>query len=167
LFGIFAADPIFLLARAWAGSVVFSFIILHDMKPILFACFFFFAAAVAAQSTNTEARAATEALAAKYSLTEAQTAAMLRIQERKQRDLAKVAALKGSDPALYLDKMESLQNGTLGSIRRVLTSEAQQALFQQTQTTVRTRRAEKQKELRAQGADQAAIREAMLALYAE
>ncbi|MGI9160098.1 MAG: hypothetical protein ACR2K1_10135, partial [Saprospiraceae bacterium] len=67
---------------------------------------------------------------------------------------------------LYLAKMESLQNGTLGSIRRVLTPE-QRALFQQTQTAVRSRRAEKQKELRTQGADEAAIREAMLALYAE
>ena len=168
MFGIFAADPRFLLACALGQALLFSsFTILHDMKPILFACFFFVAAALAAQSTNTEARAATEALAAKYSLTEAQTAEMLRIQERKQRDLAKVAALKADDPTLYLAKMESLQNGTLGSIRRLLTTAEQRALFQQTQTTVRSRRAEKQKEMRTQGADEAAIREAMLALYAE
>ncbi|MGI9158712.1 MAG: hypothetical protein ACR2K1_03060, partial [Saprospiraceae bacterium] len=90
------------MARAPGQALLFSsFSILQDMKPILFACFFFVAAAVAAQSANTEARAATEALAVKYSLTEAQTTEMLRIQERKQRDLAKVATLKATDPALY------------------------------------------------------------------
>lgn len=138
------------------------------MKPFVFLCFFFAATAVAtAQSDNPEARAAAEALKVKYSLSDAQATEMYRIQQRKQRDLARVAQLKDSDTALYLSKMESLQKGTLGSIRRLLNAPAQADLFQQTQTEVRNKRAEKRKEMGGQGASRESIREAMLTIYAE
>jgi hypothetical protein len=139
------------------------------MRHFLFVCLLLAAAPALAQSdiNPADALAATEALKIKYGLTEKQTAEMLRIQQRKQRDWAKVTDLKNSDPSLYLAKMESLQNGTLASIRRLLTAPAQQELYQKTQTDLRNQRAEKRKEMTAQGAGKEAVKEAMLTIYAE
>ncbi|MEZ4918573.1 MAG: hypothetical protein R2792_05650 [Saprospiraceae bacterium] len=124
-------------------------------------------AAPTVQAENTEAREATEALVQKYSLSARQAQTMYRIQERKLRNLAEIAEYETSNPELYRSKLSSVQQGTLASIRRLLDSDEQRRIYQQTQLEVRNKRNEKRKELMLEGADADAIDMALLLLYAE
>lgn len=121
----------------------------------------------AASSNDPAARAATDALVAKYNLNADQAKQMYTIQARKQRNLAQIADLKTSDPALYQTKMKSVQTGTLASIRRILKTKEQVDLFEKTKVEVRNQRAIKQKELMGKGAKKAEIEAALLDIYAE
>ncbi|MCY7330804.1 MAG: hypothetical protein LH618_19785, partial [Saprospiraceae bacterium] len=78
---------------------------------------------------NPEAVAATEALTRKYTLTADQAKQMYQIQVRKQRNQAEVAALQATDPGIYQAKRESLQKGTLGSIKRLMHTKEQAQLL--------------------------------------
>lgn len=113
------------------------------------------------------AREAAEKLAAKYTLNADQSKQVYTIQQRKQRNLSEIEALKTSDRSRYLAKLESLQKGTLSSIRRTLQSEEQLALFQKTQADIRTKRAEKRKELLLAKAAKDDIQAALLDIYEE
>ncbi len=119
------------------------------------------------QIDEAAARAATEKLTAKYQLTPDQQKTMLEIQMRKQRNLAQLEPIKASQPDVYRSKMQGIQKGTLNSIDRLLTTEEQRKLFNNTKVDTRTRQAEKRKELTMQGASKEAIEDAMLEIYAE
>lgn len=140
---------------------------------ILLCCLFtgFFAANAQSPApqpaANDAARAATDKLVAKYTLTADQAKQMYTIQVRKQRNQAQFQSFKDSDPALYNAKMQSLQKGTLNSIRRTLRTKEQVALYDKTQREVRNQRAEKRKELSIGNASKATVDAAMLDLYAE
>jgi len=116
---------------------------------------------------NDVARAATDKLVAKYTLTADQAKQMYTIQARKQRNLAQFESLKSNTPAQYTAKMQSLQKGTLNSIRRILRTKEQVALYDKTQREVRNNRAEKRKELSVLNASKESVEAAMLDLYAE
>ncbi len=124
-------------------------------------------AAPAPAAKNPEAVAATEALTKKYTLTADQAKQMYQIQVRKQRNQAEVAALQTTNPALYQAKRESLQKGTLGSIKRLMHTKEQAQLYQKTQIEVRTQKAAKRKEMLLQKASKEAIEAALLDIYAE
>jgi len=113
------------------------------------------------------AREAAGRLAAKYKLNAAQTQKMYTIQTRKQRNLAEIEVFKSSNPALYRAKLESIQKGTQSSIRRLLKTKEQQALFQKNQTEQRRLRQAKREEMNAQGASKEAIEAAVLEIYVE
>lgn len=113
------------------------------------------------------AREATDKLTAKYQLSPEQSKTMYDIQTRKLRNIAQIEPLKQSDPAMYRGKMQSIQKGTLNSIERLLTTQAQKDLFQQNKVDIRTRQADKRKELTTQGASKDAIEDAMLEIYSE
>ncbi len=117
--------------------------------------------------TDPQAVRATEALTTKYTLTADQAKQMYQIQVRKLRNESELTALKTADPARYLTKMEHLQTGTLGSIKRILQTKQQLQVYQKTQTEVRTQRAAKQKELLMQNTPKAAVDAALLDIYAE
>lgn len=119
--------------------------------------------AAAAEAAQQDAKQ----LIAKYELNEQQAAEMLKIQQRKQRTLLELDTFKTADPALYRAKLASLQNGTLASIRRVLTTETQVSLYQKTRTELRTQRAEKRKEMMLAGATPEAVEDAVLTVYFE
>lgn len=113
------------------------------------------------------AREATDKLTAKYQLSPEQSKTMYDIQTRKLRNIAQLQPIKQSDPATYRGKMQSIQKGTLNSIERLLTTPAQKDLFQQNKVDIRTRQADKRKELTIQGASKEAIEDAMLEIYSE
>lgn len=117
--------------------------------------------------TDTVARNATEKLVAKYTLNADQAKEMYTIQQRKQRNLAEIEAYKTSNRSLWLSKMESLQKGTLNSIRRVLRTKEQVALYQKTQVEMRTKRADKRRELALAKAPKEDIQLALLEIYEE
>ncbi len=118
-------------------------------------------------ANDPQAVRATDALAAKYSLSPDQVRMMYQIQVRKLRNESKLEALKTTDPALYARKRENLQTGTLGSIRRILNTPEQLQVYQKTQADLRILRAAKRKELLLQKAPPAVVEAAMLDLYAE
>ena len=113
------------------------------------------------------AREATDKLVAKYTLNADQAKEMYTVQQRKQRNLGQLEPLKTSDRSLYLAKLESLQKGTLASIRRILRTKEQVELYQKTQAEVRTQRAVKRKELTGKNTSKEDMQAALLEIYAE
>jgi hypothetical protein len=113
------------------------------------------------------ARTATEQLALKYTLNADQAKQMYTVQVRKLRNLKQIAELKTSNVALYKSKLQSLQNNTLVSVRRILNTKAQVEIYQKTQDDLRTQRAQKRESMLRQNADRAAIEIALLEIYAE
>jgi hypothetical protein len=118
-------------------------------------------------TNDTGIRATTDQLAAKYTLNADQAKEMYTIQKRKQRNLNQIEALKTTDPKAYQNKVKSIQNGTLGSIRRILKTKEQVELYKKTQNDIRTQRAQKTKELLKIGKSKAEIELAVLDIYAE
>ena len=148
----------------------------------LFALALFFITTVAATAQNAEAkppvgatsspndaiaREATDKLVAKYTLNADQAKEMYTIQQRKLRNLGEIASLESSNRSLYLSKLESLQKGTLSSIRRVLRTKEQVELYDKTQVEVRTQRSVKRKELTAKNLSKDDMQAALLEIYAE
>lgn len=147
----------------------------------LFALALFFITTVAATAQNAEAkppaatsspndaiaRETTDKLVAKYTLNADQAKEMYIIQQRKQRNLGEIASLESSNRSLYLSKLESLQKGTLSSIRRVLRTKEQVDLYDKTQADVRTQRSVKRKELTAKNLSKDDMQAALLEIYAE
>ncbi len=113
------------------------------------------------------AREATDLLVAKYSLNADQAKEMYTVQQRKQRNLGEIAPLQTSNRSLYLSKLESLQKGTLSSIRRLLRTKEQVDLYNKTQADVRTQRSEKRKELSTKNQSKDDVQAALLEIYAE
>jgi hypothetical protein len=160
----------------------FSNLIFSKTMKQIFALALFFITTVAATAQNTEAkppaaatsspndaiaREATDKLVAKYTLNADQAKEMYTIQQRKQRNLGEIAPLQTSNRSLYLSKLESLQKGTLSSIRRVLRSKEQVDLYDKTQAEVRTQRSVKRKELTAKNPSKDDMQAALLEIYAE
>lgn len=153
------------------------------MKRFIALAFFLIALTAAATAQNTEAkpaasappsgandaaaREATEKLVAKYTLNADQSKEMYTIQLRKLRNRASFASLETTNRSLYLSKLESLQKGTLSSIRRILRTKEQVELYQKTQSEVRNQRAVKRKELTGQNISKDDMQAAMLDIYSE
>ncbi len=113
------------------------------------------------------AREATDLLIEKYSLDVDQAAKMYTIQQRKQQNLAEIQGFKQSNPALFRNKLQSIQRGTQASIRRLLRTQIQKEQFQQAQSEQRRLRAEKRRELLAQDVAPEDIELALLDIYIE
>lgn len=154
------------------------------MKNTIFLCLFTLVAAAGAGAQSPEASAPalpvtaadtirllarehTERLREKYALDAGQVNKMYLIQERKQRNLAEIEPFKTANPTLYRSKLNSIQQGTKASIRRMLNMAAQQQIYQQTKVEQRRQRSAKQQELTAQGAAKETIEAAVLAIYIE
>ncbi len=112
-------------------------------------------------------REMTEKLAQKYNLNAKQVSRMYVIQKRKVNILEEIAPFKTSNPSLYYNKIQSAQKGTLASIRRMLTTVEQQDIFQKSQAEQRRLRAEKRREMLAQGASSLEIEAALAEIYIE
>lgn len=94
---------------------------------------------------------AADELAAVYDLSEEQRVEMLRIQERRFRNLAEIEPLREQDYRQYLAKRKSVRTGTANSIERMLRAD-QRIIFQQRRTEQRKRESEVIKRMRAEGA---------------
>ncbi|MEI6412008.1 MAG: hypothetical protein WCR52_21635 [Bacteroidota bacterium] len=113
------------------------------------------------------ARSSTDQLVAKYKLNADQAKQMYQIQVRKQKNMAEIAVLKGSNNALYREKVQHVQSGTLSSIRRILKTKEQVELYAKTQREVRSNRAAKRKELTVKKSSKEEIEDALLEVYSE
>ncbi len=142
-----------------AGSVAVSAQKVESKPPV--------SAGNASTPNDAIAREAAEKLVAKYNLNADQAKQVYTIQQRKQRNLSEIEPVKTTDRNLYLAKLESLQKGTLSSIRRLLRTKDQIDLYQKTQSDIRVKRAEKRQELiKAQKAKDD-IQAAVLEIYEE
>lgn len=134
------------------------------MKNLIFCAVLLFSAFGAMAQTSqgqaaadrTPAQAATEKMTQLYGLDQKQQAEMLKIQERKYRNLAEVEALKASDPGLYVRKIQSIQYGNNTSFERILNKEQIKTLRQQ-QLDLRNKKAATFKEMKTAGALQPQI----------
>ena len=144
---------------SWAG-----------MKNLIF-CFvcmvFAFGAMAQATSTGaTPAQEATQKMTQLYSLNEAQQADMLKIQERKFRNLAEIEPLKISAPNAYVQKIRSIKLGNDASLDRILNAE-QKAIYMQEQQKLREKKALVYKEMKSAGSPQQEIDNKMAVLDLE
>ncbi len=101
-----------------------------------------------------------------YNLNQKQQGEMLKIQERKYRNLAEIEPIKLSNAPLYQRKIQSIQIGNNASFERILTAEQQKTLRQQ-QLQLREKKAVAFKEMKSSGALQQEIDEKMMALDLE
>jgi len=132
------------------------------MKKILFCLVMLISAtSMFAQKANKIATKATAELAAKYELTEAQTAKMQNIQERKQMQIKEVTTFKKSDTAKYYAKMKAIADGEKGAIQLLLTKE-QMPLYFDAVKAKRIENAALVKKMSAKGASKAEIEVALI-----
>ncbi len=117
--------------------------------------------------TDADVRKATEVLVSKYQLNADQAKQAYQIQQRKNQNMADIAALQSSDIALYQAKWINVQKGTWTSLRRILKTQDQVATYQKTQSELRVLRNAKRKEMMAQKASKEAVESSVLAIYAE
>lgn len=138
------------------------------MKNLMFCLALLFAAVgvMAQSSTKTPAQEATDKLTQLYGLSPEQQVEMLKVQERKFRNLAEIAGLKTTDYKMYMRKIQSIQYGNNASLQRLLNPE-QDLIWQQQQTQLRERKLVAQKEMKAAGASQQQIEQKMLELDIE
>lgn len=135
---------------------------------ICFLCLFsaFGAMAQATSTSTTPAQAATEQMNQRYGLNEKQQAEMLKIQERKFRNLAEIEPLKASDPNAYTLKIRSIKLGNDASFDRILNAE-QMAIYNQEQQKLREKKALVYKEMKSAGSPQQEIDNKMTMLDLE
>lgn len=129
------------------------------MKNLIFCAVLLFSALGAMAQTaaeRTPAQADTEKLTQLYSLDQKQQAEMLKIQERKYRNLAEIESLKASDPGQYVRKIQSIQYGNTTSFERIMNKEQVKVLRQQ-QLDLRNKKATVFKEMKSAGALQGQI----------
>jgi hypothetical protein len=107
------------------------------------------------------AQLATEKMTQLYSLNDQQQAEMLKIQERKYRNLADIEPLKASDPSAYILKVRSVQSGNNTSIERILDAE-QIKVFREQQRQLREKKSSAYKQLQSSGANQQEIEKKMV-----
>ncbi|MCW5923287.1 MAG: hypothetical protein KIS77_13155 [Saprospiraceae bacterium] len=121
----------------------------------------------AASANDAVAREATDKLVTKYTLNADQAKEMYGVQQRKLRNLEEIAPLQSSNRSQYLSKLENVQKGTLGSIRRILRTKEQVDLYNKTQSEVRVQRANLRKELTPKNLSKDDLQAALLEIYAE
>jgi len=139
------------------------------MKNLIFcASLLFFAFGAMAQNSTgkTPAQSDTEKMTQLYGLSQKQQGEMLKIQERKYRNLTEVEPLKASDPALYMKKVQAMLYGNNASLERILTKEQVKTLRQQ-QLDLRNKKADAFKQMKAAGASQQEINLKMTQLELE
>ena len=130
--------------------------------------FFLLAGGLFAQTATdkTPAQKDTEALVAAYQLNDDQADEMLKVQQRKYRNLKEIEPLMNQDVKLYLRKLRALVSANEASFRRILNDE-QLASYNQKLKELRQRKAQLYKELKAAGASQFEIDKKLIQLDLE
>jgi len=122
-------------------------------------CFFFLGlmAGLYGQQRAGEAQEATDQAVAFYQLNEKQAGQMYVIQERRFRNLASIAQLQETDRPLYLQKKNSVREGMMSSIQRMLNDE-QMEIFNLQLAERRKKESALIQELKQEGATKEEIR---------
>ena len=118
------------------------------------------------ETEKTPAQKDTEALVATYQLNDEQAAEMLKVQQRKYRNLKAFEPLMKQDVKLYLRKLRALVGATDASIRRIL-NEKQITAYNQKQKELRQQKALLYKEMKGAGASQLEIDKKLIQLDLE
>jgi cysteinyl-tRNA synthetase len=103
----------------------------------------------------------------KYDLDEGQQARALKIAQRKSKQLTQIAPLKETNPKKYYAKLNSVQEGTLASIKSILSTPEQLAAYQKTVVAMRSKRAEAKRQLKASGASKAEVAQQLILIHEE
>lgn len=137
-------------------------------NPIFCLVFLFCALGATAQNATekTPAQVATDHATQLYNLSQKQQVEMLKIQERKYRNLAEIEPIKQSNAPLYQRKIQSIQLGNTASFERLFNAEQQKTLRQQ-QLQLREKKAAAYKEMKSAGASQQEIDKKMMELDLE
>lgn len=135
------------------------------MKKILLSgLMLFIMVSVFAQKINDADRSAeaiTQVLVEKYKLTDAQTAKMLKIQQRKLKNEAEIAPLEATDVDKYLAKMSGNEEQTNFSVRRILDRD-QAKLLAKEEVDLRLKRAGVSARMQKEGANTLEIKKALI-----
>lgn len=125
-------------------------------------CFFFYSLlpGLQAQPDAADVRTATDEAVALYQLDEKQAEQMYAIQELRFQNLQSIEPLKETDHQLYWQKMNSVREGMLASVKRILKSE-QMEIFNRQLTERRKKESALVKELKQEGATREEIRMAV------
>jgi hypothetical protein len=146
-------------------STLFEHLILINMKKILLSgLMLFIMVSVFAQKINDADRSAeaiTQILVEKYKLTDAQTAKMLKIQQRKLKNDAEIAPLEATDMDKYLAKMSGNEEQTNFSVRRILDKD-QVKLLTKEEVDLRLKRAGVSARMQKEGASTLEIKKALI-----
>jgi hypothetical protein len=147
-------------------STLFEHLILINMKKILLSglMLFIIIGSVFAQKINDADRSAeaiTQILVEKYKLTDAQTAKMLKIQQRKLKNDAEIAPLEATDMDKYLAKMSGNEEQTNFSVRRILDKD-QVKLLTKEEVDLRLKRAGVSARMQKEGASTLEIKKALI-----
>jgi Fic family protein len=140
---------------------------MQNKFPILVFLFCLLFGSATAQEVQEKAHLAVTTWATKYQLDEAQQAKALKIAARKETQLAEIQSLLTTNPARYYAKLKAIQNGTLGSLKSVLTAPEQVKTYNQTLAQVRKDRSELRKKMQAEGRTKAEIEQAQIMIHAE
>ena len=136
------------------------------MKKILLSSLMLFMMVSIFAQKNTDAdqssaEAVTQVLVEKYKLTDAQTAKMLKIQQRKLKNDAEIAPLEATDIDKYLAKMSGNEEQTNFSVRRILDRD-QAKLLTKEEVDLRLKRAGVSARMQKEGASTLEIKKALI-----
>lgn len=136
------------------------------MKKILLSglMLFMVGSVFAQKNTDTDrssAEAITQVFVEKYNLTDAQTAKMLKIQQRKLKNESEIAPLESTDIDKYLAKMSGNEQQTNFSIRRILDRDQAKILTKE-EHELRTKRATVSSRMQKEGATPLEIKKALI-----
>lgn len=101
-------------------------------------------------ATDPAVQTVVEKFTTKYNLNEEQVAKMVKIQQRRIKNLNEIATLETADPATFLQKRKAINTGTEVSVKMML-DKNQRLLFDEDRSEIRMKKAEKTAELKAQG----------------
>lgn len=138
------------------------------MKKMMFlAAALMFSVAVFAQNSEKTLLPETNKMVEKYGLDLAQTAKMDKVMAQKAKNIAAIEPMKTSKPEKYRAKMLNILSGTRASEAHILNTKAQKEIHRKMLVEIRTRRAEKERELKKQNASKADVQQALLDIEAE
>ena len=131
------------------------------MKKILFILLgLFFYTGVFSQNYSTAARTATDKLVKLYHLNKEQKVQMLKIQERKVKNLKDIQPLEAKDSELYYKKKKVVSYQESSAIKRLLHPD-QKRIFMAEAKKKRNKQAALMKQLKSQGASMKEIHKAL------
>jgi tRNA A37 N6-isopentenylltransferase MiaA len=117
-------------------------------------------------ATDPEVQRVVEKFKAKYNLDEVQAAKMVKIQQRRMRNLDEIASLAQSDPTTFLQKRQAINKGTEVSVKMMLNKD-QREVFDKDRTAIRLKKAEKMAELKGKGLSPQEMESHLLAIEDE
>ncbi len=101
-------------------------------------------------STDVAVQEVVQKFTTKYQLNQEQETKMVKIQQRRLRNLAEISSLEQQDPTKYLQKRKAINSGTEVSVKMILDKE-QRVLYDENRIEIRLKKAAKSAELKEQG----------------